>query len=99
MLKELHITLNVLNNFNKQKEYVNKKELQERYENLEEVAHLINQLHECIQQLESVDMQNSEKIINTLLQLHHIYVDFIWHFGQIDDLITDIARQEHRNTK
>jgi len=95
MLQEIKNTLKVLDNLNKQKKYIDQRNIHEKYDNIEDMAKTIEKLYKNLQYIESSNIENKETITNILLQLHHIYIDLIWHFGQIDDLIAAIIKQEN----
>jgi len=88
-------TLHALKRLNDEKKYIKETEIIEETENIEKIIELIYSLQCTLQSLEECSPKDKQKLLELLLQLHHIYIDFIWHFCQIDDLIREMIRQEN----
>lgn len=92
MYKKLEGILNILGNLNTRTNIVDKEDLDEQYENLEDFTMLTKDLDNILNNFDSLDKNNGDEIEKMLFELHRIITTFEWHFSEISDLNTKILK-------
>ncbi|MER3126116.1 hypothetical protein ABQG68_11935 [Bacillus pumilus] len=92
MYKKLEGILNILGNLNTRTNIVDKEDLDEQYENLEDFTMLTKDLDNILNNFDSLDKNNGDEIEKMLFELHRIITTFEWHFSEISDLNTTILK-------
>ncbi|MFS0654730.1 hypothetical protein [Bacillus sp. 179-C3.3 HS] len=92
MDKKLEGILDILDKLNSSTNIVNKDDLDEQYENLEDFRILTKDLDIILNNFDSLDKNNGDEIENMLFEIHRIMTTFEWHFSEISDLNTTILK-------
>ncbi|MET3656335.1 hypothetical protein [Sporosarcina psychrophila] len=92
MDKKLEGILNILDKLNSSINIVNKEDLGEQYENLEDFKILTRDLDFLLNNFSSVNKNDGDEVDKMLFELHRIITTFEWHFSEISDLNTTILK-------
>ncbi|KYC89929.1 hypothetical protein B5V89_19010 [Heyndrickxia sporothermodurans] len=92
MDKKLEGILDILEKLNSSINIVNKEDLDEQYENLEDFRVLTRDLDIILNNFGSLDKNDGEEIEKMLFELHRILTTFEWHLSEISDLNTTILK-------
>ena len=92
MDKKLEGILDILDNLNSSINVVDKEDLDEQYDNLEDFRMLTRDLDSILNNFGSLDKNNGDEIEKMLFELHRIITTFEWHFSEINDLNTTILK-------
>lgn len=92
MDKKLEGILDILDKLNSNINIVNKEDLDEQYENLEDFRILTRDLDTLLNNFSSVDKNDGDEVEKMLFELHRIITTFEWHFSEISDLNTTILK-------
>ncbi|MFD2655652.1 hypothetical protein [Gracilibacillus thailandensis] len=89
--------LNILDRLNSNINIVNKEDLDEQYENLEDfrdlIRDLIRDLDILLNSFNSVNQNDGDEVERMLFELHRIITTFEWHFSEVSDLNTKILKE------
>ncbi|MNO47726.1 hypothetical protein D3C76_380490 [compost metagenome] len=93
MQSELFRTYNILSRINDscRVKVITQEELNEQDFNLKDFQVMITELRDTISKLENSDSLSVDETVETLLQLHLKYSDYIWHIDQIHELVKKMA--------
>lgn len=92
MDKKLEGILDILDKLNSSINIVNKEDLDEQYENLEDFRMLTRDLDIILNNFGSLDKNDGDEIEKMLFEFHRIITTFEWHFSEISDLNTKILK-------
>lgn len=92
MDKKLEGILDILGKLNSSINVVDKEELDEQYENLEDFSVLTRDLDIILNNFGSLDKNEGDEVEKMLFELHRILTTFEWHFSEISDLNTTILK-------
>lgn len=92
MDKKLEGILDILDKLNSSINIVDKEDLDEQYENLEDFRGLTVDLDILLNNFSSVNKDDGDKVEELLFELHRIITTFEWHFSEISDLNTKILK-------
>ncbi|AGF25974.1 hypothetical protein WYY_02802 [Bacillus velezensis M27] len=92
MDKKLEGILDILDKLNSSINIINKEDLDEQYENLEDFRVLTRDLDIILNNFGSLDKNDGDEIEKMLFELHRILTTFEWHFSEISDLNTTILK-------
>ena len=93
MQEELLRTFNILSRLNDSfgEKVISQEELDEQDSNLEYFGKMVIELRDILSKLENSDTQLVDETVETLLQLHLKFSDYIWHTDQIHELVKKMA--------
>jgi len=85
----MRIVLDALTKLNRKSknEILTQEEIKEQEENLLEFEEKMKKIEEVINQLRLTDSRDVESVIDLLLQLHFLFVDYIWQIDEIHTLV------------
>lgn len=92
MDKKIEGILDILGKLNSSINVVDKEELDEQYENLEDFRVLTRDLDIILNNFGSLDKNEGDEVEKMLFELHRILTTFEWHFSEISDLNTTILK-------
>lgn len=99
MDKKLKEILDMLDKFNSKINLVNKKDLDEQYDNLEDFKVVIRDLDITLKNLDillnnfnCLEQKDGDELERNLFELHRILTAFEWHFSEINDLNMKIIK-------
>lgn len=89
MQSELFRTYNILSRLNDscRVKVITQEELNEQKANLKDFQVMITELGDILSKLENSESLSVDETIETLLQLHLKYSDYIWYIDQIHELL------------
>lgn len=93
MQEELMRTYTVLSQLNDScnVKVLSQDELNEEKSNLEDCQKTITELKNILSDLENNDLRSVDATVESLLQLHLKFSDYIWHIDQIHELVKKMA--------
>ncbi|EJW16715.1 hypothetical protein M5X00_29235 [Paenibacillus alvei] len=93
MQDELFRTYNILSRINDscRVKVITQEELNEQDTNLKDFQVMITELGDTLSKLENSNLLSVDETVETLLQLHLKYSDYIWHIDQIHELVKKMA--------
>ncbi len=92
MYKKLEEVLKIQCELNSRINIVNKEEIEEQFENLEDYRRLMDDLNALLLKFSMVDKNHGDQVEVMLFELHRILTTFEWHFSEISDLNTKILK-------
>ncbi|HJV15998.1 MAG TPA: hypothetical protein VJ546_01190 [Bacillales bacterium] len=93
MENRLRQLLEILEKLNLKTNIATKGEINEQYDNLEDFKILSSELDKILSGFNNVDLDDSNKVEDMLLEFHRILTTFEWHFTEISDVNTKILKQ------
>ncbi|MDU0328932.1 hypothetical protein ACTNDP_20315 [Paenibacillus barengoltzii] len=93
MQEELMRTYTVLSRLNAscREQVISQEELDEQDSNFEDLRKILIELGNILTKLESNDLKSVDETVETLLQLHLKFSDYIWHIDQVHELVKKMA--------
>ena len=93
MLSELFRTYNIISRINDscQVKVITQEELIEQDSNLKDFQEMFTELGDILSKLENSESLSVDEMVETLLQLHLQYSDYIWHIDQMHELVKKMA--------
>lgn len=78
--------LGTLNELNSDVNIFSEEDLKEQYENIDDFRVLTRELEDVLNDFDSLDENDGDKIEVMLFEFHRILTTFEWHFSEISDL-------------
>lgn len=93
MQEDLIRTYTVLSRLNAscREKVISQEELDEQNSNFEDFQKMVVELRDILTKLESGDLKSVDETVETLLQLHLKFSDYIWHIDQVHELVKKMA--------
>ncbi|MFB1052224.1 hypothetical protein [Paraliobacillus sp. JSM ZJ581] len=90
---KLREVLSILEKLNSKTDIVTKDDIDEQYDNLEDLKVLSSELDKVLGGFNTVNLNDGNKVEEMLFEFHRIITTFEWHFSEISDLNTKILKE------
>lgn len=90
---KLREILSILEKLNSKTDIVTKDDIDEQYDNLEDLKVLSSELDKVLGGFNTVNLNDGKKVEEMLFEFHRIITTFEWHFSEISDLNTKILKE------
>ncbi len=98
MLDQLKAAMAFMEQLNEKNGFVDRGEIEEQYENLQDLEKLTDEFQALLDSLKTIDMDNGDEVQDKLFELYRIMTAYEWHFSEISDLSMSIFKQYQDST-